>query len=58
MHATSMQFTLPFFHQPLQLPHNTNASQFWLCANLPEEPPTVMPSSISGPALITADDIK
>ncbi|GAX85582.1 hypothetical protein CEUSTIGMA_g12997.t1 [Chlamydomonas eustigma] len=40
------------------LPHNTNASQLWLCANLPEEPPEVTPSTISGPVLITADHLR
>jgi hypothetical protein len=41
-----------------KLPHNTNASQLWLAAHLPQEPPEVSPSSISGPVLVTADDIK
>ena len=39
----------------LQLPHNTNATQMWLSSNLPNE---ALPQSISGPVLITADDIK
>ena len=43
---------------PSQLDHNTNATQTWLCAHLPAEPPEVTPSSISGPVLVTADDIK
>lgn len=40
---------------PVQLPHNTNATQFWLSAHLPGD---ATPESISGPVLITADDIK
>uniref|UniRef100_A0A7S3VP18 Uncharacterized protein n=1 Tax=Dunaliella tertiolecta TaxID=3047 RepID=A0A7S3VP18_DUNTE len=39
-----------------QLPHNTNATQFWLISNLPEEPPHVSPASINGPALLTGED--
>ncbi|KAF5825774.1 hypothetical protein DUNSADRAFT_7037, partial [Dunaliella salina] len=39
-----------------QLPHNTNATQLWLIANLPEEPPYVSPASISGPALLTGEN--
>eukprot|EP00798_Chlamydomonas_sp_ICE-L_P021708 gene21708-28732_t len=31
--------------------HNTNASQLWLAANLPNEPPEVSPCTINGPAL-------
>mmetsp|Transcript_13717 Transcript_13717/g.39752 ORF Transcript_13717/g.39752 Transcript_13717/m.39752 type:complete len:128 (-) Transcript_13717:355-738(-) len=45
-------------HSEHKMPHNTNASQLWLGAHLPQEPPEVAPSSIHGPVLITADDIK
>lgn len=38
-----------------KLPHNTNASQFWLAAHLPGD---ATPEAISGPVLVTADDIK
>lgn len=40
------------------LPHNTNATQLWLIAHLPEEPPEVQPSSIHGPVLLSAEDFK
>lgn len=37
-------------------PHNTNATQLFLIANLPAEPPEVQPDSIQGPALLCAED--
>lgn len=39
-----------------KLDHNTNATQLWLIANLPNEPPEVQPDSIHGPVLLTAED--
>ncbi len=48
----------PLHRPPKQLPHNTNASQVWLAAHLPLEPPEVSPASISGPVLVTADNIR
>ncbi|EFJ47622.1 hypothetical protein VOLCADRAFT_105095 [Volvox carteri f. nagariensis] len=38
--------------------HNTNATQLWLIANLPNEPPEVQPDSIHGPVLLTAENFK
>jgi hypothetical protein len=35
--------------------HNTNATQMFLIANLPAEPPDVQPDSIHGPVLLTAE---
>eukprot|EP00201_Polytomella_parva_P007999 CAMPEP_0175052416 /NCGR_PEP_ID=MMETSP0052_2-20121109/8349_1 /TAXON_ID=51329 ORGANISM="Polytomella parva, Strain SAG 63-3" /NCGR_SAMPLE_ID=MMETSP0052_2 /ASSEMBLY_ACC=CAM_ASM_000194 /LENGTH=210 /DNA_ID=CAMNT_0016316821 /DNA_START=59 /DNA_END=691 /DNA_ORIENTATION=- len=39
-----------------QMAHNTNATQLWLVANLPSEPPELFPDSIHGPVLLTAED--
>ncbi|KAG2450748.1 hypothetical protein HYH02_004585 [Chlamydomonas schloesseri] len=41
-----------------KLDHNTNATQLWLIANLPNEPPEVQPDSIHGPVLLTAENFK
>ena len=41
-----------------KLAHNSNASQLWLVAHLPEEPPEVSPASIHGPVLLTAESAK
>ncbi|KXZ41679.1 hypothetical protein GPECTOR_323g35 [Gonium pectorale] len=41
-----------------KLDHNTNATQLWLIANLPHEPPEVQPDSIHGPVLLTAENFK
>lgn len=41
-----------------KLDHNTLATQLWLVANLPGEPPEVAPDSIHGPVLLTAEDCK
>lgn len=38
------------------LPHNTNATQLFLIAQLPQEPPDFWPDSINGPAMITAEE--
>lgn len=35
--------------------HNTNATQLFLIAHLPEEPPSVYPASIHGPVLLSAE---
>lgn len=35
--------------------HNTNATQLFLIAHLPEEPPQVSPASIHGPVLLSAE---
>ncbi|KAL6748784.1 hypothetical protein V8C86DRAFT_2869116 [Haematococcus lacustris] len=40
------------------LPHNTNATQLYLIASLPDEPPDVVPASIHGPVLLSATDFK
>ncbi|KAJ9515563.1 hypothetical protein QJQ45_021677, partial [Haematococcus lacustris] len=55
-------FTLHFYFD-LQgvehgLPHNTNATQLYLIASLPDEPPDVVPASIHGPVLLSATDFK
>eukprot|EP00199_Chlamydomonas_sp_CCMP681_P003500 CAMPEP_0119101814 /NCGR_PEP_ID=MMETSP1180-20130426/761_1 /TAXON_ID=3052 ORGANISM="Chlamydomonas cf sp, Strain CCMP681" /NCGR_SAMPLE_ID=MMETSP1180 /ASSEMBLY_ACC=CAM_ASM_000741 /LENGTH=171 /DNA_ID=CAMNT_0007085991 /DNA_START=102 /DNA_END=617 /DNA_ORIENTATION=+ len=39
-----------------KLAHNSNATQLYLIANLPEEPPELSLSSISGPVLLSASD--
>ncbi|KAG2491364.1 hypothetical protein HYH03_010363 [Edaphochlamys debaryana] len=41
-----------------KMDHNTNATQLWLIANLPNEPPEVQPDSIHGPVLLTAENFK
>ncbi|GFR48529.1 hypothetical protein Agub_g10424 [Astrephomene gubernaculifera] len=41
-----------------KMDHNTNATQLWLIANLPNEPPEVQPDSIHGPVLLTAENYK
>ncbi|PNH12252.1 hypothetical protein TSOC_000846 [Tetrabaena socialis] len=41
-----------------KMDHNTNATQLWLVANLPNEPPEVQPDSIHGPVLLTAENCK
>jgi len=41
-----------------KMAHNSNATQLYLIACLPEEPPQVSPASIHGPVLLSAENFK
>lgn len=41
-----------------KMAHNTNATQLYLVAHLPDEPPDVSPASIHGPVLLSAENFR